>query len=117
MKVKRIFFTFVIFSIFCLNLSAQEASEEQEAPAYTLEVLLTQTELNHPELLKLQEEYRRSVLDLKDAWWSLGPTIDLQASGTYMVNPPVGAMYINVDDIINSIHWNGVKPSNTGQRI
>ena len=117
MKVKRIFFTFVIFSIFCLNLSAQEASEEQEAPAYTLEVLLTQTELNHPELLKLQEEYRRSVLDLKDAWWSLGPTVDLQASGTYMVNPPVGAMYINVDDIINSIHWNGIKPSNTGQRI
>ena len=117
MKVKRIFFTFVIFSIFCLNLSAQETSEEQEAPAYTLEVLLTQTELNHPELLKLQEEYRRSLLDLKDAWWSLGPTVDLQASGTYMVNPPVGAMYINVDDIINSIHWNGVKPSNTGQRI
>ena len=117
MKVKRIFFTFVILSIINLGVWSQEASEEQEAPGYTLEVLLTQTELNHPELLKLQEEYRRSVLDLKDAWWSLGPTVDLQASGTYMVNPPVGAMYINVDDIINSIHWNGVKPSYTGQRI
>ena len=37
--------------------------------------------------IKLQEEYRRSILDLKDAWWGLGPTVDLQASGTYMVNP------------------------------
>ena len=118
MKIKRILFTFVIFSFFTVNLLAQEISETSESsPAYTLEILLTETEMNHPELRKLQEEYRRSILDLKDAWWSLGPTVDLQASGTYMVNPPVGAMYINADDIINSISWNGPKPRNSGQRI
>ena len=72
---------------------------------------------NHPDLLKLEEEYRRSILDVKDAWWTLSPTIDLQASGTYMVKPPLGAMYINSDEIINSIQWNGQRPRNSGQRI
>ena len=118
MKVKRIFFTFVIFSIIWAGLWSQEA--EIETPVtnlYNLEDLLSATQMNHPELLKLQEEYKRSLLDVKDAWWSLGPTVDLQASGTYMLNPPLGAMYINTDDIINAIQWNGVKPRNSGQRI
>ena len=124
MKVKRIFFTFVIFSIISAGLWSQEAEVEAEAEVetpvtnlYNLEDLLSATQMNHPELLKLQEEYKRSLLDVKDAWWSLGPTVDLQASGTYMLNPPLGAMYINTDDIINAIQWNGVKPRNSGQRI
>ncbi len=124
MKVKRIFFTFVIFSIISASLWSQEAEVEAEADVetpvtnlYNMEDLLTATQMNHPELLKLQEEYKRSLLDVKDAWWSLGPTVDLQASGTYMLNPPLGAMYINTDDIINAIQWNGVKPRNSGQRI
>lgn len=124
MKVKRIFFTFVIFSIIAAGLWSQEAEVEAEAEIetpvtnlYNLEDLLSATHMNHPELLKLQEEYKRSLLDVKDAWWSLGPTVDLQASGTYMLNPPLGAMYINTDDIINAIQWNGVKPRNSGQRI
>ncbi len=124
MKVKRIFFTFVIFSIISAGLWSQEAEVEAEAEVetpvtnlYNLEDLLSATHMNHPELLKLQEEYKRSLLDVKDAWWSLGPTVDLQASGTYMLNPPLGAMYINTDDIINAIQWNGVKPRNSGQRI
>ena len=109
MKIKKIFFTFVIFSIFSSTLIAQAS--------YNLDFLVWATETNHPELRKLQEEYRRSILDLKDAWWGLGPTVDLQASGTYMVNPPVGALYLNTDDIINSIQWNGPKPRSSGQRI
>ena len=120
MKVKRIFFTFVIFSIISAGLWSQEAEVEAETSVtnlYNLEDLLSATHMNHPELLKLQEEYKRSLLDVKDAWWSLGPTVDLQASGTYMLNPPLGAMYINTDDIINAIQWNGVKPRNSGQRI
>ena len=112
MKVKRKFFTFVIFSLLLSGLWAQESQS-----LYSLETLLDATNHNHPELLKLQEEYRRSLLDVKDAWWNLGPTVDFQGSGTYMVNPPVGAMYINADDIINSISWNGAKPRNSGQRI
>ncbi len=139
MKNRNIFFTFVIFSLLQFTVWSQETQTElpeensealpvteaaallpqppAESTEYSLETLLAATQLNHPELLKLQEEYKRSILDLKDAWWSLGPTIDLQASGTYMVNPPVGAMYINANDIINAIPWNGQKPKNSAQRI
>ena len=34
-----------------------------------------------------------------------------------MVKPPLGAIYINSDDIINAIQWNGARPRNSGQRI
>ncbi len=121
MKSKRFFITLVIFSFLLPNIWAEtEYSENQisqKQTTYTLEGLLLATEHNHPELLKLQEEYRRSLLDVKDAWAALGPTVDLQASGTYMLNPPVGDMYINVDNIIDSIQWNGLKPAKSGQYI
>ena len=111
MKIKKHLLAFAIFSI----MAASGWSE----PSYTysMEMLLYATQQNHPELLKLQEEYKRSLLDVKDAWASLGPTLNLQASGTYMLNPPVGPMYINTDDIINSIQWNGVAPARSGQYI
>ena len=111
MKIKKLFLAFAIFSIFTTgSLVAQSYT-------YSMEMLLYATQQNHPELLKLQEEYKRSLLDVKDAWASVGPTLDLQASGTYMLNPPVGPMYINTDDIINSIQWNGVTPARTGQYV
>ena len=111
MKIKKLFLAFAIFSIFTTgSLVAQSYT-------YSMEMLLYATQQNHPELLKLQEEYKRSLLDVKDAWASVGPTLDLQASGTYMLNPPVGPVYINTDDIINSIQWNGVAPARTGQYI
>ena len=112
MKIKKLIFTFAIFSFLLTGTWSQEGNGE-----YTLDFLLSATKQNHPELLKLQEEYKRSRLDVQDAWAGLGPTVDLQVSGTYMVNPPVGAMYINTEDIINSIQINGVRPSARGQRI
>ena len=117
---KKSFLAVTIFSLLIVSANAQteEAVQPAElAATYTLDSLLTATSQNHPELLKLEEEYRRSLLDVKDAWWSLGPTVDLQASGTYMVKPPLGAIYINSDDIINAIQWNGARPRNSGQRI
>ena len=126
MKIKKFLFTFLIFSIFNISIFSQTETdedtkkiEETESAApieivqtssdlpsdfemkYTLDTLLTATNQNHPELLKLQEEYRRSLLDVKDARAGLGPSIDLQVSGTYMVNPPVDAIYLNVDEIVN----------------
>ena len=137
MKIKPLLFAFLIFSFFHISVFAQSESEEisteetvesenietstetssDSNEEYTLDTLLTATKQNHPELLKLQEEYRRSLLDVKDARAGLGPSIDLQVSGTYMVNPPVDAIYLNVDDIVNSIQWNGIKPQTRGQRI
>ena len=111
MKIKKLFLAFAIFSIFTTS------SLVAQSYTYSMEMLLYATQQNHPELLKLQEEYKRSLLDVKDAWASVGPTLDLQASGTYMLNPPVGPVYINTDDIINSIQWNGVAPARTGQYV
>ena len=55
MKVKRIFFTFVIFSIISAGLWSQEAEVEAEADVetpvtnlYNLEDLLSATQMNHP---------------------------------------------------------------------
>ena len=135
--MKRTFGLLLI--LFCAPLAnsalfAQEQAEslarlpvtpqaQAEAPAhlqpqtYTFLDLQRQMEQNNPDLLSLQEEYRRSRLDVQDAWAGLGPTVDLQVSGTYMFNPPVGAMYINVDELLDSITWpSGVKPS-SGQYV
>ena len=116
MKIKRILFTFVVFSILQTGLWCQE-EEAPENSLYSLQTLLIATEENHPDYLKLQEEYKRSLLDYKDAKAGLGPTIDLQISGTYMMNPPIDDITINVDNIIDAIQWNGLKPAKRGQYI
>lgn len=72
----------------------------------------------NPEFMSLSEEYQRSLLDEKDAWAGLGPTVDLQVSGTYMANPQIGPIYLNVDDVLNSIQWpTGIKPAGNGQYV
>lgn len=108
---KKIFF---IFSFFVCTgiLSAQEEK------TYSYEDLKSELFKNNPQLLSLQEEYFRSTLDVKDAWASLGPTIDLQLSGTYMLNPPVDPIYLNVDELFGAIQWpNGIKPNGQGQYV
>jgi len=117
MKIKRIVVIFLFLSILLTCLWSQEDADKIENPEFTLKTLLMATENNHPDLLKLQEEYRRSILDLKDAKAGLGPSIDLQVSGTYMYKPPLDDIYINVDNIIDSIQWNGIKPAKNGQYI
>lgn len=102
--------SFLIISVFSWSVFAQNT--------YSFSDLYSSMLANNPELLNLIEEYERSKLDVKDAYAGLGPTIDLQVSGTYMPNPPVDSIYVNVDDIINSIQWpGGVKPAGTGQYV
>lgn len=97
-------------SFFSLGLFAQNS--------YSFSDLYSSMIANNPELMTLSEEYERSKLDVKDAYAGLGPTIDLQVSGTYMLNPPIDTVYVNVDDIINSIQWpGGVKPAGSGQYV
>jgi len=104
--MKRRFFIFLTFFIsFSLY-------------SYTLAELKTSMIDNNPDLLKLNQEYEQAKLDLKDAKAGLGPTVDLQISGTYMLNPPVDAIYLNVDDLINSIQWNSeTRPVSSGQYV
>lgn len=105
---KLIILSTLIFLTFFLNAEA----------LYNLEYLKSAIENHNPDLLLAKEEYNRSLYDLKDAYANFGPTLDFQASGTYMVNPPVGSISINVDDILNSVQWpSGVKPAASGQYI
>ena len=108
MKIKKSIFTILSFSFFLASGFTQE---------YNLETLLAATEMNHPELLKLQEEYKRSTLDVKDAFASLSPTVDLQASGTYMAKPPVEAIYVDTDQIYGAMQLNQMMPVPPNQRV
>ena len=107
---RKIIFLCLIFSISVLTA--------QEKQVFRLEDLSQAMNQSNPDLLKLQEEYRQSLLDVKDAKAGLGPSIDLQITGTYLSKVPLDAIYLNVDDIINSIQWpTGTSPLSTGQRI
>lgn len=107
--MKKNFSIIIIFLIFSI-LYAQAK--------YTFADLYKLMDENNPEILSLKEEYERSILDVKDAKAGFCPKVDLQVTGTYMVNPPIGAIYLSVDDIINSIQWpSGVKPAATGQYV
>lgn len=94
MKTKKLFSTLILSSLFLTFGFSQ---------SYSLDDLLSATQKNHPELLKLQEEYQRSILDVKDAVAGYEPSIDLQASGTYMAKPPVEAIYVNTDQIYSAM--------------
>lgn len=86
--------------------------------AYNFDELLNAAFANNPEILKCEQEYLQSKLDQKDAQAGFFPTINLQMSGTYMLNPPLDAIYLNVDQIIDSVNWqNGVKPAKGNQYI
>lgn len=86
--------------------------------ALSLEDLKQAVTLNNPDLQKLQAEYERSLLDVRDAKGGIGPVVDLQCTGTYMTKPPVDAVYLNVDELLNSIAWpTGTKPGSGTQYI
>lgn len=111
MKMKKLIFIYLGFSIFYAAGFAQTASSDSQASqTYTLDSLLTATQLNHPELLKLEEEYLRSTLDVKDAWAGLQPSLDFQASGTWMAKPPVEAIYVETDQIYSAMQLNQMMP-------
>lgn len=114
MKIKKrlIFISLQIFFLGTISVSRNPLF------AYTFQELKNAMISNNPEILKLEQEYVQSNLDYKDAIAGFFPTIDLQVSGTYMVNPPVDALYLNVDEILNSISWpSGIKPQTGNQYV
>ncbi|MBR4005591.1 MAG: TolC family protein [Treponema sp.] len=66
---------------------------------HTQEELLEKLYQNNAEIIKAESEYMQACLDVKDAKGGRGPSIDLQISGTYMVNPPIGEISVGTDDI------------------
>lgn len=108
---------FFIVSLQILFLSTFSFNKTQVF-AYSFEELKNAMISNNPEILKLEEQYLQSQLDYKDAQSGFFPTIDLQVSGTYMVNLPVDAIYLNVDQIIDSINWpSNMKPAKGNQYV
>ena len=103
MKMKKSIFILFSLSLFLADIFAQTQT-------YNMETLLSAAEMNHPELLKLQEEYIRSTLDVKDAWAGLQPSVDLQASGTWMAKPPVEAIYVDSDQIYSAMQLDQMMP-------
>ena len=107
MKMKKYFSAFTVFSMIVSSVFS-----------YSLETLKESLFVNNPEIRGAEEEYKRSVMDYKDALAGYGPKIDLMLSGTYMVNPPVGSLSVSLDDIFSSVEWpNGIKPARTGQYV
>lgn len=88
---KKLILSAVLFcfsSLFCMPLFS-----------YTLEELNQAVCNNNPELLKLSEEYKRSRLDVKDSYGSFEPSIDMQLSGTYMNEPMLGPISVDMKEL------------------
>lgn len=97
---------------------ADETLDGGNSARHTLGSLRDAMLSSNPELLKLGEEYRRSVLDVKDAYAGFGPTVDLQLSGTYLMNPPIGSITVSSDDLLGLLSWPaGFSPSSPGRYI
>ncbi|MCR4941087.1 MAG: TolC family protein [Treponemataceae bacterium] len=80
-----------------------------------LSYVFSQLDMNNVELRRLREEYAQSVLDVKDAKAGYGPSIDLLVTGTYMPDPLIGRVTVDVGDILSAVNIPGsqaVNPAN-----
>lgn len=101
--------------IFVVLLLIQSAAAQSVYSFYELERLM---EDNNAELLKAKQEFAQSALDVKDARAGFFPQAVLTASGTYMFNPMMDDITINVDELLSGISWpGGIKPEPTGQYL
>lgn len=75
--------------------------------ALTQEELLEKLHQNNADIIKAESDYMQACLDLKDAKGGLGPTIDMQISGTYMVNPPIGEVSVGAEELVSLLSVNG----------
>ena len=112
--IRIIFLQLFIFCVFSNLIFSNEIEQEKFSRLQMIDAL----NLNNNELNTLHEEYAQSLLDVKNAKAGCGPSIDLTVSGTYMLNPPIDSIVLNVDDVLNSIQWpSGIQPTSNGQYI
>ncbi len=72
-----------------------------------LSYVFSQLDMNNSELKRLREEYAQSILDVKDAKAGYWPSIDLLVTGTYMPDPMIGKITVDVEDILSAINIPG----------
>jgi outer membrane protein TolC len=100
---------------FC-QLSA--TSTTTQPPRYTLSQLQASLLERNLDLRKQQQELVRSLLDVKDARAAFWPVIELQASASYMENPPLGPIVMSSEDLLSGFDWPvGFQPQPTGNYI
>ncbi len=75
------------------------ASALTMGPPYGVQSLTDHMVRDNTQLRKLREQVYQAGLDVKDAKAGFSPQIDLQVTGTYMFNPPIGPITVNGDDL------------------
>jgi len=100
-----------------LGMASASTSASSTIP-YTLPQLQISLLQQNIDLRKQQQELVRSLLDVKDAQAAFWPTVELQASASYMENPPLGPIVMSSDDLLSSFDWPvGFQPQPTGDYI
>jgi len=103
-----LFFVFLLISV-PLLADGEGASSPGVSPSnnmvagFTVKDLRQSMVTENTDLRKMWEDVAQSLLDVKDAKAGYSPTIDLQVSGTYMFNPPVGPITLSTDEILNGL--------------
>jgi len=103
-------FVLLFLSVLLSGISAQTL--------YSFDDLMNLMENNNAELQKAKQDFVQSTLDVKDAKAGFFPQAVLTAAGTYMFNPMMDDITINVDELLSGISWpGGLKPEPTGQYL
>ena len=76
---------------------------EKESSCYTFSQIKESMQSSNAELRKLNETYRQSLLDVKDAKANYQPTIEALVTTTYMPNPPIGKTSLSVDELSSQL--------------
>lgn len=113
-RTNRKVFIFIFLCFLCLPLVYAIASPT----SYTFDQLRNLLLQRNTSIRNQQEALVRSLLDVKDARSAYWPTINLEMSGTYMVNPPLGPITLSSEDLLSSLDWPaGFTPAATGGYI
>ncbi len=95
--MKRIVLVVLLLLTFLIpQLFAEESS-------YTFASLKENMQSGNAELRKLNETYKQSLLDVKDAKANYQPQIEMLLTSTYMPNPPLGKTTIGVDELASQL--------------
>lgn len=111
--MKKTFSALLIFSLLSVAGFFRTWCETLGDTDYGLSYVFSQLDINNVELRRLREEYAQSVLDVKDAKAGYGPSVDLLVTGTYMPDPMIGKVTVDLEDILSAINIPGSQVGST----
>ncbi len=79
------------------------SEEVEKSTSYTFSDIEKSMESGNAEIRKLNETYKQSLLDVKDAKATYQPNIELLLTTTYMPNPPIGKTTVSVDELSSQL--------------